>query len=183
MRRPRACLAKHAPGRRRGSAWRPIGAARQELADGGRLLSRGFVSQAPETAARRGKPGEQDGQRKARPGAVRKTPQSVRKLVWVARRAAPRISERECGHIKNNGCAPWRAIPLVFAGREEGTKTGLPGASPNNTGDDACLFENWLNASWRLNLRFRHPANAGIQGWMPAGACPREGGDGHERML
>ena len=34
MRRPRACLARHAPGRRRGSAWRPIGAARQELADG-----------------------------------------------------------------------------------------------------------------------------------------------------
>ena len=55
MRRPRACLARHAPGRRRGSAWRPIGAARQELADGGRHID--------------GRP------RKARPGAARKTPQ------------------------------------------------------------------------------------------------------------
>jgi hypothetical protein len=111
MRRPRACFAKHAPGRRRGSAWWPIGAARQELADGGRPVCHGRP-------------------RKARPGAARKTPQihpDVRKLVRVARRAAPRISERECGHINNNGCAPWRAIPLIFEGRqwEDGPTRGL----------------------------------------------------------
>ena len=56
----------------------------------------------------------------------------------MARREAPRISERECGHIKNNGCATWRAIPSSLRGNKG--KTGLPGASPNNTGDDACLF-------------------------------------------
>ena len=64
---------------------------------------------------------KRDGQRKARPGAARKTPQinpDVRKLVRVARRVAPRISERECGHINNNGCAAWRAIPLIFEGRQ-----------------------------------------------------------------
>jgi hypothetical protein len=111
MRRPRACLAKHAPGRRRGSAWRPIGAARQELADGGRSVFHGRP-------------------RKARPGAVRKTPANkpgLRKLVWVARREAPRISERRCGHTKNNGRATWRAIPLLFEGRqwEDGPTRGL----------------------------------------------------------
>jgi hypothetical protein len=42
----------------------------------------------------------------------------LRKLVWVARREAPRISERRCGHTTNNGCATWRAIPLVFEGRQ-----------------------------------------------------------------
>ena len=82
----------------------------RSLADGGRLCL--------------GRP------RKARPGAVRKTPANkpgLRKLVRVARRAAPRISARECGHTKNNGCAPWRAIPLIFEGRqrEDGPTRGL----------------------------------------------------------
>src|SRR6476659_10534344 len=74
-------MRRHA-GRRRGSAWWPIGAARQELADGGRPVFHGRP-------------------RKARPGAVRKTPANkpgLRKLVRVARRAAPRGSERDCGH-------------------------------------------------------------------------------------
>jgi hypothetical protein len=48
MRRLRACLAKHALGRRRGSARRPLGAARQELADGGRPQ----VGRPPQSAAR-----------------------------------------------------------------------------------------------------------------------------------
>ena len=45
----------------------------------------------------------------------------------MARREAPRISERKCGHTKNNGCAPWRAIPLIFEGRqrEDGPTRGL----------------------------------------------------------
>ena len=59
----------------------------------------------------------------------------LRKLVRVARRAAPRISERECGHIKKNGCAPWRAIPLIFWGEED---DGVPGAAKKQ-GDSACL--------------------------------------------
>jgi hypothetical protein len=69
----------------------------------------------------------------------------------MARREAPRISERECGHIKNNGCATWRAIPSSLRGNKG--KTGLPGASPNNTGDDAWVFERlgcktWLFENW-----------------------------------
>jgi len=36
----------------------------------------------------------------------------------MARREAPRVFEREHGHTKNNGCAPWRAIPLIFEGRQ-----------------------------------------------------------------
>ena len=122
MRRPRACLAKHAPGRRRGSAWWPIGAARQELADGGRPVCHGRP-------------------RKARPGAGGKTPQihpDVRKPVRMARRAAPRISERECGHTKTM-VAPLGA-PSPSSLRGDNGKTGLPGASPNNTGDDACFL-------------------------------------------
>jgi hypothetical protein len=45
----------------------------------------------------------------------------------TARREAPRISERECGHTKNNGCATWRTIPLIFEGRqrEDGPTRGL----------------------------------------------------------
>jgi hypothetical protein len=51
----------------------------------------------------------------------------LRKLVWVARRRAPRISERKCGQTKNNGCATWRATPLIFEGREreDGPTRGL----------------------------------------------------------
>ena len=84
---------------------------------------------------------EMDGQRKARPGAVRKTPANKprrRKLVWVARREAPRGFERDHGHDKNNGCATWRAIPLALSeGKKERRTTGLPGASPKNTGGGA----------------------------------------------
>jgi hypothetical protein len=32
----------------------------------------------------------------------------------MARRRAPRISKRECGQTKNNGCATRRAIPLML---------------------------------------------------------------------
>jgi hypothetical protein len=67
--------------------------------------------------------------------------------------------------------------------RGDNGKTGLAGASPNNTGDDARLFELGCLKSKSLRQPPLIPANAGIQGWMPAGARPREGGDGHERML
>src|SRR6185295_12335392 len=50
MRRPRACLARHAPGRRRGSAWRPIGdPARSWLTEAVTLRT------ATKSAARRSK--------------------------------------------------------------------------------------------------------------------------------
>src|SRR6476469_3907803 len=62
MRRPRACLAKHAPGRRRGSAWRPIGAARQELADGW-----------PSAVARLRQPGAGNGSKAREAGRARET--------------------------------------------------------------------------------------------------------------
>ena len=55
MRRPRACHARHAPGRRRGSAWRPIGAARQELADGGRHITDGHEKRGPAQQGKRRK--------------------------------------------------------------------------------------------------------------------------------
>ena len=125
MRRPRACLASTHPG----GAGAPPGGQQEpparSLADGGRPSL--------------GRP------RKARPGAVRKTPANkprLRKLVWVARRAAPRGLERDAGTQKQ-----WlrhlARHPPRFGEEEkrENGKTGLPGASPNNTGDDACLLE------------------------------------------
>ena len=125
MRRPRACFASTHPGGAGAPPGGQYGPPARSLADGGRPCL--------------GRP------RKARPGAVRKTPANkpgLRKLVWVARRAAPRGLERDRGHSENNGCAPWRAIPLALArGQTKRRKTGLPGASTNNTGDDAWLFE------------------------------------------
>src|SRR6185503_3761865 len=81
MRRPRAGdeRSSHALGRRRGSAWWPIRAARQELADGAAVEAcPQFL--AGEAARNDGKPGgysrqprigksDRDGARKARPGA------------------------------------------------------------------------------------------------------------------
>src|SRR6478736_7827463 len=63
----------------------------------------------------------------------------LRKLVRVARRVAPRVSARECGHTKTM-VAPLGA-PSPSSLRGDKGKTGLPGASPNNTGDDAWVFE------------------------------------------
>ena len=54
-----------------------------------------------------------DGPRKARPGAVRKTSA-------MARREAPAFSRGDAAS-KNNGCATWRAISLVFA-RDKGRR-------------------------------------------------------------
>src|SRR5262249_29480051 len=61
----------------------------------------------------------------------------------MARREAPVLS-RGGTATKNNGCATWRAIPLVCRGvRGERKETGLPGASTNNTGDGAWA-DDWL---------------------------------------
>ena len=81
MRRPRACLASTHPGGAGAPPGGQYGLPARSLADGGRPCL--------------GRP------RKARPGAVRKTPANkpgLRKLVWVARRAAPRGLARDRGH-------------------------------------------------------------------------------------
>jgi hypothetical protein len=116
----RVLTAKHAPGRRRGSPRWPLRAACQELADGWPPGSRPTKSAA----------------RCRKENAV------------MARREAPRGFERDHGHDKNNGCATWRAIPLAWArGEKERRTTGLPGASPKNTGGGA-LAE---SAVWQVN--------------------------------
>src|SRR6476661_8205744 len=82
MRRPRAGdeRSSHALGRRRGSAWWPIRAARQELADGAAVEAcRCFLPERPpemtaNPVGTRGSLGsgetpDRDGARKARPGA------------------------------------------------------------------------------------------------------------------
>ena len=75
---------------------------------------------------------------KARPGAVRKTPANkprLRKLVWVARRAAPRGLARGRGHTKTMVAPLGAPSPRFGEGRKKRrTTTGLPGASTNNTG-------------------------------------------------
>ena len=83
MRRPRAGdeRSSHALGRRRGSAWWPIRAARQELADGAAVEARPIAlperpsEMTANPVGARGSLGsgetpDQDGARKARPGAA-----------------------------------------------------------------------------------------------------------------
>ena len=55
----------------------------------------------------------------------------------MARREAPAFSRGNAA-LKNNGCATWRAIPLIFLrGKARNYRDyGVPGAA-KNTGDDA----------------------------------------------
>ena len=79
---------------------------------------------------------------KSAPGAVRKTPANEpgwRRLVWVARREALPRSREGARVLIDEGCATWRAIPLVMS-RGKGRDYGVPGAA-KNTGDVAWLFE------------------------------------------
>jgi len=80
--------------------------------------------------------------RKARPGAVRKTPQiSPDCASWSGWRAGRRpVFPRGDAGIQRTMVAPPGA-PSPSSLRGDNGKTGLPGASPNNTGDDAWLFE------------------------------------------
>jgi hypothetical protein len=55
-----------------------------------------------------------------------------------------RIFARRCGYSTDYGSAPWRAIPSHPEGHRDKGKTGLPGASINNTGDGARLRKTWL---------------------------------------
>ena len=107
MRRPRACLASTHPG----GAGAPPGGQQEpparSLADGGRPSL--------------GRP------RKARPGAVRKTPANKpgrRKPVWVARRAAPRDLERDRGHLEQMVAPLGAPSPSLWRGdkRSEGRR-------------------------------------------------------------
>src|SRR5437867_1254886 len=94
--------AKHAPGRRRGSARWPIRAACQELADGWPF--------------RNGRP-------------TKSAARCRKENAAMARREAPVLS-RGSAATKNNGCATWRAIPLslergVRKREEDGPTRGL----------------------------------------------------------
>jgi hypothetical protein len=60
------------------------------------------------------------------------------KDVRVARREALPHLRKEVRTLTDYGSAPWRAIPSYPEGKG---KTGLPGASIKNTGDQAWLFE------------------------------------------
>src|SRR4029077_10278389 len=107
MRRPRACLASTHPGGAGAPPGGQYGLPARSLADGGRPCS--------------GWP------RKARPGAVRKTPANkprLRKLVWVARRAAPRRLERDRGHTKTMDAPLGAPSPSLWRGdkRREGRR-------------------------------------------------------------
>ena len=79
--------------------------------------------------------------RKARPGAVRKTPQMSPDCAslsgWRAERR-PAFPRGNAGTSRTM-VAPLGA-PSPSSLRGDNGKTGLPGASPNNTGDDACLY-------------------------------------------
>ena len=108
--------ARHAPGRRRGSAWWPIGAARQELADGGRPVFHGRP-------------------RKARPGAVRKTPQMSPDCAslsgWRAERRP--VFPRGNTGTQEQWLRPLARHPPHFLRGEE-ENYGVPGAAKKQGG-------------------------------------------------
>jgi hypothetical protein len=156
MRRPRACLAKHAPGRRRDSAWRPIRAARQELADGGRPVFHGRP-------------------RKARPGAARKTPQMSPDCAslsgWRAERR-PVFPRGNAGTSRTMVAPLGAPSPSYFEGRQTGRRA-YPG--PRQTirvMTLVCIEDLAARLGCLTSKSLRQPpvipANAGIQGWMPA---------------
>jgi len=160
MRRPRAGdeRSSHALGRRRGSAWWPIRAARQELADGAAVEAcPQFL--AGEAARNDGKPGGYSRQpriggnpRSGRRPGKRGPAQAFRLRLWAKRK---KTAANEPGHFKDVRVARREALPhfrkemrilnrrrqrplarhpLVSGGEK---KTGLPGASIKNTGDGA----------------------------------------------
>ena len=63
---------------------------------------------------------------------------------WRAGKALPHL-RKEVWTLTDYGSAPWRAIPSY----PEGRKTGLPGASINNTGDGAWAYRTILRAFLR----------------------------------
>jgi hypothetical protein len=140
MRRPRACLASTHPGGAGAPPGGQYGLPARSLADGGRPCS--------------GWP------RKARPGAVRKTPANkprLRKLVWVARRAAPRGLERDRGHTKTMVAPLGAPSPSPWRGdkRREGRRA-YPG--PRQTirlMTLGCLKSEFVNNRWRSVWRRR----------------------------
>jgi len=86
-------LARHAPGRRRGSAWRPIRAARQELADGWPSAFPRLLQSGAGNGGKPMKPTASQERRSAKSAARRSKEDAV-----MARREAPRVFEREHGH-------------------------------------------------------------------------------------
>jgi hypothetical protein len=161
MRRPRAGdeRSSQALGRRRGSAWWPIRAACQELADeeyrqqvcrkhltlNGYSQGAGGRQEGPASPRREnGKRGPAQEFRFRHCDERKKTTANEpeqRKPVRVARREALPHPREGMRILNDDGSATWRAIPSHPEGRR---KTGLPGASIKNTGDGARLLENWL---------------------------------------
>src|SRR6476659_2935588 len=116
MRRPRAGdeRASHALGRRRGSAWWPIRAARQELADGAAVEACPLFL-AGEAARNDGKPGGYSRQpriggnpRSGRRPGKRGPAQAFRLRLWAKRK---KTAANEPGHFKDVRVARREALP------------------------------------------------------------------------
>src|SRR4029078_1602759 len=128
MRRPRACLAKHAPGRRRGSAWGKIGAARQELADGWpsavpRLRQPGAGNGSKAREARRARetgnekrgPAQQERRRDGAAGGAPCFREGTRALKEQWLRHLARHPPRICaGEKRRNGDGPTRGLAKQY---------------------------------------------------------------------
>src|SRR6185295_4866777 len=109
------------PGGAGSSARRPLRAARQEHGHRGPTARHALRGKTRRPA------GETDGTRKARPGAVRKTPA-------MARHEAPASLERERGTERTMVAPPGAPSPSPLRGTER--DDGVPGAE-KNTGDAA----------------------------------------------
>jgi hypothetical protein len=158
MRRPRAGdeRSSQALGRRRGSAWWPIRAACQELADeeyrqqvcrkhltlNGYSQGAGGRQEGPANPRREnGKRGPAQEFRFRHYDERKKTTANEpeqRKPVRVARREALPHFREEMRILNRRRQRPLARHPLASGGDK---KTGLPGASTKNTGDGAWLFE------------------------------------------
>jgi len=101
-------------GRRRGSAPRPIRAAPQELGHSGADTARLRLRQMREAGA-----GRTDGSRKARPGAVGKTPAMARHEAPAFSRGSAASNEQWLRHLA-------RQLPRFFRGTRETTADPAP---------------------------------------------------------
>src|SRR5262245_34765413 len=107
----------------------------------GRWLRGAAVTACPQTASRKAQPGAASSVYDCGRSGMKTTanePGHRKMSGWRAGRRF-RIFARRCGYSTDYGSAPWRAVPSHPEGRGDKGKTGLPGASINNTGDGARL--------------------------------------------